>query len=598
MLRKRRGLTTVALVAGLALTATACGGGDGGNGATAPGANAGEGDPVKGGTLKMLGASDIDHMDTASAYYTVSYTLLRAISRQLVSYPNSADKKESETPVADLATEVPSPTNDGKTYEFTIKDGVQWDTPSGPRQITAVDAARGFKRLCNPVQPTGAKGYFAGVIEGMTEYCDAFAKVPGTIPAIKDFVEKNEITGVKADGQKLTINLVQPAGDFMNIMALPFASPAPVEHLNYLPDSPEFRQNFISSGPYKIEKYVADKQIELIRNPAWKAETDEVRGAHVDAISITQGSDEGPVFQQLQAGTADMAWDTYVPTANVAQLLAVKDPKLALQDNGSTNPYVTINFDSPNAGKALSKLEVRQAINYAVNKKNIIQVLGGPELNAPLGQILTPAILGYKQFDPYATPDSAGDPAKAKQMLADAGFPNGLDLIYLYRNRGKAPAIATTLQADLAKAGIRLKLKQVPPADFYTQHLQKPSATKSGDWDLAGPGWNPDWQGNAARSFFVPLLDGRQYGEGSTNYNNYNNPEVNKLIDQALAESDPAKVADLWHQADKLVMADAPWVPITTGKNPLYRSKRVGNWVYFDLANNGDMTNVYLTDGK
>lgn len=257
-----------------------------------------------------------------------------------------------------------------------------------------------------------------------------------------------------------------------------------------------------------------------------------------------------------------------------------------------------INFNSPNAQGALKKLEVRQALNYAVNKKNIIQILGGPDLFKPLGQILSPTITGYQEFDPYATPDSAGDPAKAKQMLADAGYPNGLDLIYLYRNKGKAPAIATTLQADLKKSGINLKLKQVPPADFYTQHLQKPSATKAGDWDLAGPGWNPDWQGNAARSFFVPLLDGRQCGEGSTNYACYNNPEVNKLIDQALAESDVDKASDLWHEADQKTMADAPWVPVTTGKNPLYHSKRVGNYNLFDFASNADITNVFLTDAS
>jgi peptide/nickel transport system substrate-binding protein len=153
------------------------------------------------------------------------------------------------------------------------------------------------------------------------------------------------------------------------------------------------------------------------------------------------------------------------------------------------------------------------------------------------------------------------------------------------------------MQAELAKSNIRLKLKQVPNADFYTQHLSKPAATKAGDWDLAAPGWNPDWQGNAARSFFVPLLDGRQCGEGSTNYNCYNSAEVNGLIDKALAERDLDKTADLWHQADQKVMADAAWVPVATGKNPLFRASRVGGWIYYDFANNGDITNVWLKDG-
>jgi len=66
------------------------------------------------------------------------------------------------------------------------------------------------------------------------------------------------------------------------------------------------------------------------------------------------------------------------------------------------------------------------------------------------------------------------------------------------------------------------------------------------------------------------------------------------MIDQALAESDPKKVDDLWHQADVKTMADAPWVPITTGKYPYYYGTRVANWVYFPFANNADITNVYL----
>lgn len=586
MLSKRRGIATVALATTMSLVLVACG--DDGDSGGETGGTAGA---KKGGTLKMLGAGDIDHMDTASAYYTVSYTLLRGISRQLVSYPYN-DTDDLDTVVPDLATEIKAPTNGGKTYEFTIRDGAQWDT-TPPRQITGADVVRGLERLCNPHQPTGARGYFAGVIEGMKEYCDKFDKAPATIEGIKSFLDKNDISGVKADGNKITITLVQPAGDFLNILALPFASPVAEEMLAYLPDDPKFRQNFVSSGPYKIAKYVADKNIELVRNPAWKAESDPIRKAYVDAISITQGSDEVPVQQQLVAGTADMSWDTQVPTANLPALIAAKDPKLVLDSNGSTNPYITINTLSPNAKGALKNLKVRQAINYAVNKKNIIQVLGGPDLYSPLGQILTPPILGYKEFDPYATPDSAGDPEKAKALLKEAGFEK-LELIYLFRNRGKSPQIAETLQADLAKAGITLKLKQVQPADFYTQNLQKPAVTKAGGWDLAGPGWNPDWQGNAARSFFVPLLDGRQCGEGSTNYNCYNNPKVNDLIDKALAESDTDKAAELWHEADKLVMADAPWVPITTGKTPVYRSARVGNFKIFPFANNGDITNVFL----
>jgi peptide/nickel transport system substrate-binding protein len=588
MLRKRRGLTTVALVAGLALTAAACGGSSGDSGSEPDTSGA-----KKGGTLKLLGAGDIDHMDTVSAYYQTTYTLLRAISRQLVSNPASTDEEKAVVPVADLATENAEPTDGGKTYTFTIRDGAKWDT-SPPRQITGADVERGFKRLCNPVQPSGGIGYFVGVIVGMKEYCDPFAKVSPTIPAIKAYVEGHKISGITSNGNEVTIKLVQPAGDFVNILAMGFSSPSPVEMLNYLPDSPEFRTHFISDGPYKISKYVAEKNIELVRNPAWDPKTDPIRKAWVDNISITQGSDEGPIQQQLQAGTADMSWDTTVPVANIPTLLSTKDPN-ATKVGGGRVDYMVFNTLSPNNNKALANPKVRQAINYAVNKKAVIQVLGGPELFTCTYNILPPAITGYKKLDTYSTgEDCPGDPAKAKQLLADAGFPNGITLKYIYRNKGKAPAIAATMQAELKKAGITLQLRQVNPADFYTQHLSHLPAIKSGDWDVAVPGWSPDWGGNAARSFFIPLLDGRLFAEGTTNYGGYNNPDVNALADQALAAPSVDKAAELWAQVDKKVVDDAPWVPIDYGYSVRYWAKTIGGCIILPgNTDNCDVTNVW-----
>src|SRR6476661_1430097 len=107
------------LLAGICVLtlAAACGGSSSGGGA-APDDKA-----VDGGTLRVLGGGDIDHMDTASSYYTVGYSLLRAVSRQLLSYPNSADEKEANTVVPDMATGMPKISPDGKTYTLTIQDG-------------------------------------------------------------------------------------------------------------------------------------------------------------------------------------------------------------------------------------------------------------------------------------------------------------------------------------------------------------------------------------------------------------------------------------------------------------------------------------------
>ena len=204
-------------------------------------------------------------------------------------------------------------TDGGKTYTYHIKKGVMWDAAS-PRQVTAADEVRGIEMLCNPVSPTGAPGYYESTIVGMQAWCTAFLKVKPTVPAIKAFISSHKLAGVQAQGTNTVVfHLVQPASDFNDIMSLPFSSPAPVEYLNYVPDSAAFRAHTISDGPYEIQTYKANTQIVLVRNPAWKASTDQVRKAYVDKIVVTEGETSQSVQLQLQAGTADMEWDTNVP---------------------------------------------------------------------------------------------------------------------------------------------------------------------------------------------------------------------------------------------------------------------------------------------
>ncbi|HEV7209254.1 MAG TPA: ABC transporter substrate-binding protein [Mycobacteriales bacterium] len=623
MLISRKAAAPVAVAVGLAVSLAACGssstktpaGASSSSGGTSSfDVGAGVPEPASGingkheapptahpgGTLKLLGAGDVDHLDPSSAYYTVSYTLLRAVTRQLVTYPNSVDPKIANAPVPDMAESVPTPSNGGKTYTFKIKSGVKWDIPGGAaRAVTSADMIRGIKRICNPAQPSGAANYYTATIAGMSTFCDAFAKVKPDAASMKAYMDSHQISGLTApDASTVVFNLMAPAGDFMNILALPFASAAPIEVENYIPDSPEYNQHFISDGPYKIDTYVPKQKFVLSRNAAWDASTDKVRHAYVDNIDITEGSDEVPVQQQLQTGDVNMEWDTTVPTAQLPGLKAQNDPHLSLQNVGATNPYVVFNLLSPHENGALGKQAVRKALQYCVAKQDIVQVEGGPDLQTPIDQILTPPILGYKKIDPYNNLNGQENATLGKKMLADAGYPNGLNLIYLYRNKGKAPAIATTLKDNFSKCGVNLNLKVSTPSDFYTKHLSNPTATKAGDWDLAGPGWNPDWQGNAARSFFVPLLDPRQFTVGTTNYGDYgkdNFATVTKAIDDALATTDPQQVADKWAALDAATMDQAPWIPLVTGKTPYYYGARTHNWVFFNFANNGDITNVWVS---
>ncbi len=589
---RRRALLGAA-VAGLVLVLAACGGGTGSS------SSAGSLTPQRGGTLKLVGQGDVDHLDTSSIYSGTTYTIERAFTRQLVTYPATGLHSMPSQLVADMATAVPSTanggvTNGGTTYTYHLKPGVMWDT-TPTRQVTAADEVRGIELLCNPVSPTGAPGYYESTIVGMTKYCNEFAKVPAKVASIKAFVTSHTLAGVVATG-RLTVqfHLTKPASDFNDIMSLPFSSPAPIEYLQYLPDGASFRQHTISDGPYRITTYVPNQRIVLGRNPVWKASTDAVRHAYVNAIDVTEGESSSAVQQQLSVGTADMEWDGNVPTQNLPGLVASHDHRLLVYSAGSLDPYLMVNFQSPNQHKATSKLDVRRAIEYAVNKVAVEQVNGGPILNHLLNQVITPGNVGYKAFDLYPSAKGQGNPSKAKQLLAAAGYPHGITLKLIYDSTSPDPQSAETLQSGLAASGIHLQLQVLPVADLYGKYLVDPSVARRGVWDLALADWGPDWFGNNGRTTVQPLLNGSTYGPGSSDYGDYNSPAENSLINKALSAPTQSEAAGYWHQADMQAMSDAALVPIEVHEHAIYSSSRVHNLRIDPYSRVGDVTNVWL----
>lgn len=555
-----------------------------------------------GGILTLVGQGDVDFMDTVAGYYSVTYTLERAITRQLYTYPSVANVAGQVKPVPDLATQMPVISNGGKTYTIMIRTGARWNTKPA-RQVTAADEVLGMKRLCNPASPTGAPGYFENTIVGMKAYCDGFAKVAPDPVVMKQYIKSHNIAGVKAVG-KLTVQfqLIQPASDFINILALPFSSPAPAEYLNYVPSSPALAQHFISDGPYRIVSYDPTRSIVLTRNPAWKASTDPIRHAYVSQIKVTQGVPTATSAVQLvQAGSYDMLWDQVVPTALLAGMVASHDSNLVIGPNGDNyitiNPIVWMNEQSPNNRGALGKLAVRQAIEYAMNKVAASQVYGGSAVSNPLNQVVPRGSVGYvANYNPYPTAGNAGDPAKAKAMLAQAGYsPGEITLKLVYRTNSVHPQIAQTDQAALQAAGFNVTLIPVTPANtFYTAYLENPTASQAGSWDIAEAGWIPDWLGNNGRAVIEPLFDGRTYGTNTQDYGAYNNATVNADIDKALAARSTAAATKFWQAAARQVMADAAVVPLGAQKTAVYHSSRVHNCIFNFFTQNCDITNLWL----
>jgi ABC-type transport system substrate-binding protein len=564
------------------------------------------GTPVQGGTLEIVGLSDVDHLATTSGYLASTQWLFRTFARQLLAYPPAEDYATKTRPAPDLALEVPTRENggissDGLLYTFHLRRGVRWNS-SPPREVTAHDIVRAFKLFCNPVCPTGALGYYTNTIAGMAQYCDQFSRVPGTVAAIRDFVNTQDFEGVSAaDDFTVIFHLRAPASDFLNLVALPFGSPVPVEYLNYLPDSPEFRRHTLSSGPYQITRYIQNREILLERNPVWDARTDPIGSAYVDRIRIRLGLDAQLQQLQIEAGTADLSLNDTVPLAELASLLAIDDPTVWLSPTGDrfgNFMFMTVNHVGPNNRAALKQLQVRRAIALAVDKAAVVQLLGGSRVARPLRQAVPSSVAGFRKgADHDLTPGDRGDPVAARTLLARAGYSQGLSLRLAYPILTGYPLVAQSVQASLARAGIDILLVPLNTNDLFSRLLPNPENAKRGEWDLALPGWIPDWFGdNNGRSVIAPLYDGRNFGLNTTNWGGYQNREVDAAIDRATTALSVELAEQAWSDAAQQVMNDVALIPLTERKVPFARSMRVRGCTWSVFGLNCDLTALWLAD--
>jgi len=583
--------------------------------------------PVTGGTLRLVAASGPDHIDTVPAYYTADYILERAYARQMLSYPTVPDPtltssgwKADTTPVPDIATAVPTTanggiTNGGKTYMFHIKPGVDWNT-SPARQVTADDFIREFKAFCNPAPGgyVGNLGYFSATIAGLGSYCDAetayFAnakKHPVTAANIAGFQNSHPISGLSAvNSSTLQINLMAPAGDFIYMMAMPFTSARPVEYDAYLPNSLQLDQHSISDGPYQITTYTPNKSIVMQKNPAWKQSTDVVRHQYVNEITLTMGVTSAQTqladMQAGKTGTYDMVDDTGVEPTAIPTLRAKHDPKFYIWPWTSTLPYVVFNVRSPNSGGAMTKLGVRQAFEYGVDKVAVQKAQGGPDVSKVISTAIPPGNVGYQNYNLYPDNNGNGDTAKCKSTLAAAGYPHGVSLTYLYANDTINSRIFAAIQASLKPCGLNLTGKPEPGSSFFVDLGNSPVNSRPGTWDVGQPGWIPDWFGNNGRTIIDPLFRTRCV-VNTNNYGCFTSKELDSTIQQAEAALTLSQAAALWHQADQIVMKNAVIVPLGDGQAPFYSSARVQNAgstaiVYAPNIGGPDVTNVWLSPNK
>ena len=176
-------------------------------------------------------------------------------------------------------------------------------------------------------------------------------------------------------------------------------------------------------------------------------------------------------------------------------------------------------------------------------------------------------------------------------MLAKAGA-TGVGIKLLYATTDPGPRVAQSLQASLQQGGFRVTLVPTTGADFYGKYMLVTSTAKSEAWDIAPPGWIPDWFGNNGRSVIQPLFT--HPGPGSSDYTGYNSPVTNRLVQQALTARTAGAATSAWQKANAQIMRDAVVVPVEWQKFTAYHSSRVQGCLFWFFDINCDPTNIWL----
>ncbi|WP_327581038.1 ABC transporter substrate-binding protein [Nonomuraea sp. NBC_00507] len=525
----RRSAAFASLTTAVLLALTACGGG---GGAPATGSSGGPGAPAAtGGTVHFLANADFSHLDPARGWDGGVNNFYRLIYRGLTTF-GAGPGAESTKIVADLATDTGKPSDNAKTWTYTLKDNLFFEdgTP-----ITSEAVKFGFSRAFDPEAGIGSP-YARLLLEAPKDYKGPY--LSGDLDTIET-----------PDAKTVVFHLKKPFADFPSALAMVNFTPFP----KGTGAAAAFDTKPIASGPYKVASYQRGVSLKLVRNPYWKRETDSLRAAKPDAFEWTFGLDLATIDERMLAGQGADA-DAIAASIQAQTVARVQTPQIKARTlsglNGCTT-YMGLNTTK----KHLSDVRVRQAINHAINKDTIVAGMGGGTLAQKGTSIQPPTVAGRVDYDPYPY-----DVEKARQLLAEAGLADGFTMTLDSRTTPKMAAVAVAIQEALKQVKIDVKIKNIDTSTFY-----EVIGTPAQQNDAAVTGWCPDWASGA--TFLPPLFDGRNItSKGNANIAQIDDKAINERIDEIAAMQDVQQANAAYGELDKQIMELAPVVPLAYEK--------------------------------
>jgi peptide/nickel transport system substrate-binding protein len=512
-----------------------------------------DGGDHRGGTLTMLWNAGGSSIDTAIAY-DKNWQVLRMTNDGLLAWKQVSGPPGNDL-VPDLATAVPKPSADGKTYAFTLRKGIKF---SDGKVVKPSDMTYTLERQFKAAGPAG--GFYSGLVGAA-----ACAKKPKSCDLSK---------GVVADDAAgtVTFKLTAPDPDFLQKLALPFAYVVPTGTKNKdIGTDP-----LPATGPYVIQSYKPDNEMVFVRNPNFKEWSAEAQPAgNPDRIVMRIGLSLEDATTQIANGQADWMYET--PPADRLGEISTKYPE-QIHVNGVPQAYhMVLNtlvppFDNP---------KVRQALNFAADRNALVKIFGGPAVARPTCQILPPGFPGYQPYCPYTKSPgakwTAPDLAKAKQLVEESGT-KGQKVTIIDTNDDTAKAIDAYWVSVLRQLGYKTGLKTLNTNIQYT-YVQD-SRNKA---QMSYSYWFPDYP--AASNFLNIAVGCKGFTKASTS-----SPNLAHFCDQALeaktnqalklGQTDPTTANALWAQIDKQTTDAAPWVAMFVGNRLDFVSKRLGGYAF------------------
>jgi peptide/nickel transport system substrate-binding protein len=619
----RRYTRILALIAVLGIITAACAR------AQEPGQEDGQ-ELTPGGTLELNLLGDVSAaFDPQKEYYSVTWEFFRCcLLRTLVTYPGTPTEEGGTELVPDLATEVPEASEDGLSYTFTLKDGITYAPPFEDVPITAQDFVRAGMREADPEASSGGYNFYYSVIEGFDEFAAGDADTISGLTAVDD--------------QTLEVKLTRPAGDLPYRLAMHAWAPIPPHPTDA--DAPlgaaeghdkDYGRFLVSSGPYMFEGsealdfskppkqqdpvagYEPGKSITWVRNPSWDAATDENRPAYVDRIEIEIGGTEEDNANKVDQGILDMQFDGVAPPQQVRQYQ--QDPNL--KDQVFVNPSDAVRYLSFNiAEPPFDDVNVRKAINFALDKEGMRRIRGGPLVGEIAGHIMVDSLQNnlLKDYNPYASPNNQGDLAAAQEAMKASEYdtdgdgvcdaPECKDVLAVTDEADPYPDQAALIQSNLEPLGITLDIKSFERTTMYDKCNDIGARTAF----CLAPGWGKDYPDGT--TFGEPLFGGGAIGPDAccnyalvgadskaladAGYETTNVPSVDEKITECDETPSGDERIQCWADLDTMLMEDVvPWVPYLFDNYVRTVSTRVQNYIFDQFAGLPALEKIALSGG-